>query len=176
MTLWVSNSTPLKSSQTLRVPLYHLLLFFLLCCIAASKNFMHNCIYLWSWSATKAQKPDRKSLEVSAVVLTELQWTSTEIPYLSLNTCPGSWSYCLFGSRMDGRTVSPPVVMAGVSVSLCVVCCFLPPGRGYIVCGDDKGRLWTYHVTGLQKSNFQAGKPIQPTEVFIFSSSGNLHT
>ncbi|XP_075878610.1 leucine-rich repeat and WD repeat-containing protein 1 isoform X1 [Nelusetta ayraudi] len=94
--------------------------------IVASKNFMHNCIYLWSWSATRAQKPDRKSLEVSAVVLAELQWTSTEIPYLSLNTCPG---------------------------------------RGYIVCGDDKGRLWTYHVTDLQKSNFQAGKPIQPTEV-----------
>lgn len=56
---------------------------------AASKNFMHSCIYLWSWSSTKAQKPDRKTLEVSAVVLAELQWASTEIPYLSLNTCPG---------------------------------------------------------------------------------------
>lgn len=81
---------------------------------------MHNCIYLWSWSATKAQKPDRKSQEVSAVILAELQWTSTEIPYLSLNTCPGSWSY-LFVQQQDKWTASPLVLMAGVNVSLCVL-------------------------------------------------------
>uniref|UniRef100_UPI0037E733FD leucine-rich repeat and WD repeat-containing protein 1 n=1 Tax=Semicossyphus pulcher TaxID=241346 RepID=UPI0037E733FD len=94
--------------------------------IVASKNYMHGSIYLWSWSRTKAQRPDKKSLEVCAVVLAELQWASTEIPYLALNTCPG---------------------------------------QAYIVCGDDKGRLWTYHVTNLQKNSFQAGKPILPTEV-----------
>lgn len=66
---------------------------------------MHNCIYLWSWSATKAQKPDKKSLQVSAVVLAELQWTSTEIPYLSLNTCPGSWSH-MSVLKQDRRMVS----------------------------------------------------------------------
>ncbi|XP_073335893.1 leucine-rich repeat and WD repeat-containing protein 1 [Pagrus major] len=93
--------------------------------IVASKNYMHGCIYLWSWSQTKAQRPDKKSREVCAVVLAELQWTNTEIPYLALNTCPG---------------------------------------QAYIVCGDDKGRLWTYHVSNLQK-DFQSGKPIQPTEV-----------
>lgn len=89
------------------------LLFFLLLALhrvpAASKNFMHDCIYLWSWSATKAQKPDRKSLEVSAVVLAQLQWTSTEIPYLSLNTCPGRWSHVSVWRA--GRAASPaPVV------------------------------------------------------------------
>ncbi|KAK5858194.1 hypothetical protein PBY51_002358 [Eleginops maclovinus] len=94
--------------------------------IVASKNFMHGSIYLWSWSRTMAQRPDKKNSSVSAVVLTELQWTNTEIPYLALNTCPG---------------------------------------RGYIVCGDDKGRLWTYHITDLQKNSFQSGKPIQPTQV-----------
>nr|XP_046266288.1 leucine-rich repeat and WD repeat-containing protein 1 isoform X2 [Scatophagus argus] len=94
--------------------------------IVASKNVMHGSIYLWSWSRTRAQRPDKKNRAVSAVVLAELQWANTDIPYLSLNTCPG---------------------------------------QAYIVCGDDKGRLWTYHVTNLQKNGFQAGKPIQPTEV-----------
>lgn len=50
---------------------------------------MYGCIYLWSWSQTKAQRPDKKSRAVCAVVLAELQWTNTEIPYLALNTCPG---------------------------------------------------------------------------------------
>ncbi|XP_078122433.1 leucine-rich repeat and WD repeat-containing protein 1 isoform X2 [Sander vitreus] len=94
--------------------------------IVASKNYMHGSIYLWSWSRTKAQRPDKKDRTVCAVVLAELQWANTEIPYLALNTCPG---------------------------------------RAYIVCGDDKGRLWTYHVNDLQKNRFQTGKPILPTEV-----------
>ncbi|GLD46427.1 leucine-rich repeat and WD repeat-containing protein 1 isoform X2 [Lates japonicus] len=94
--------------------------------IVASKNYMHGSIYLWSWSRTKAQRPDKKNRTVCAVVLAELQWANTEIPYLALNTCPG---------------------------------------QAYIVCGDDKGRLWTYHVTNLQRNSFQTGKPILPTEV-----------
>ncbi|XP_044077679.1 leucine-rich repeat and WD repeat-containing protein 1 isoform X2 [Siniperca chuatsi] len=94
--------------------------------IVASKNYMHGSIYLWSWSRTMAQRPDKKSRSVCAVVLAELQWANTEIPYLALNTCPG---------------------------------------RAYVVCGDDEGRLWTYHVTNLQKNSFQTGKPILPTEV-----------
>ncbi|XP_034744926.1 leucine-rich repeat and WD repeat-containing protein 1 isoform X1 [Etheostoma cragini] len=94
--------------------------------IVASKNYMHGSIYLWSWSRTKAQRPNKKDRTVCAVVLAELQWANTEIPYLALNTCPG---------------------------------------RAYIVCGDDKGRLWTYHVNDLQKNSFQTGKPILPTEV-----------
>ncbi|XP_047462763.1 leucine-rich repeat and WD repeat-containing protein 1 isoform X2 [Mugil cephalus] len=97
--------------------------------IVASKNYMHPSIYLWSWSRTKAQRPDKKNLTVSAVVLAELQWASTDIPYLALNTCPG---------------------------------------QAYIVCGDDQGRLWTYHVTNLQKNSFQSGKPIPPTEVLAW--------
>ncbi|XP_040005473.1 leucine-rich repeat and WD repeat-containing protein 1 [Xiphias gladius] len=94
--------------------------------IVASKNYMHGSIYLWSWSRTKAQRPDKKSGAVCAVVLAELQWANTEIPYLALNTCPG---------------------------------------KAYIVCGDDKGRLWTYHVNNIQNNSFQTGKPIRPTEV-----------
>lgn len=36
-----------------------------------------------------AQRPDKKNRLVSAVVLAELQWTNTDVPYLSLGTCPG---------------------------------------------------------------------------------------
>ncbi|XP_029030393.1 leucine-rich repeat and WD repeat-containing protein 1 [Betta splendens] len=94
--------------------------------VVASKNHLHNSIYLWSWKRTKAQQPDKKSRTVCAVILAELQWANTEIPYLSLNTCPG---------------------------------------QAYVVCGDDKGSLWTYHITNLQKTSSQTGKPILPTEV-----------
>ncbi|KAK9536782.1 hypothetical protein VZT92_006543 [Zoarces viviparus] len=94
--------------------------------IVASKNYMHCSIYLWSWSRTKAQRPDRKDRTVCAVVLAELQWANTEIPYLALNTCPG---------------------------------------QAYVVCGDDKGRLWTYHVSSLHTNSLHTGKPILPTEV-----------
>ncbi|XP_031725126.1 leucine-rich repeat and WD repeat-containing protein 1 [Anarrhichthys ocellatus] len=94
--------------------------------IVASKNYMHCSIYLWSWSRTKAQRPDRKDRTVCAAVLAELQWANTEIPYLALNTCPG---------------------------------------QAYVVCGDDKGRLWTYHVSSLHKNSLHTGKPILPTEL-----------
>ncbi|KAM9846475.1 leucine-rich repeat and WD repeat-containing protein 1 [Aulostomus maculatus] len=93
--------------------------------IIASKNVLHGSIYLWSWTRTRAKRPG-SSKTVGAVVLAELQWANTEIPYLALNTCPG---------------------------------------QAYIACGDDRGRLWTYHITELQKDSFQAGRPIEPTQV-----------
>uniref|UniRef100_A0A8C7KWT8 Leucine-rich repeat and WD repeat-containing protein 1 n=1 Tax=Oncorhynchus kisutch TaxID=8019 RepID=A0A8C7KWT8_ONCKI len=97
--------------------------------VVASKSHMQGSIYLWSWNDTRAQRPNRKKKkkEVCAVILVELQWSSTDIPYLSLNTCPS---------------------------------------KGYVVCGDERGRLWTYHVTDL-KANFRSGKAIPATEVLI---------
>ncbi|XP_061608966.1 leucine-rich repeat and WD repeat-containing protein 1 [Phyllopteryx taeniolatus] len=56
--------------------------------IVASKNFTHSCIYLWSWNRTRSQRPNKSGC-VRAAVLAELRWAHTEIPYLSLNTCPG---------------------------------------------------------------------------------------
>lgn len=157
---------------------------------------MHGCIYLWSWSRTKAQRPDKKSRAVCAVVLAELQWTDTEIPYLALNTCPGKSSNQQQYNSIDRLQIQISslfslvlfklllrlicfVSVCSISVwgcfSLCpvdvkmCVCSFLSLGQAYIVCGDDKGRLWTYHITNLQKTSFQTGKPIQPTEVSISS-------
>ncbi|KAM4726621.1 leucine-rich repeat and WD repeat-containing protein 1 [Anableps anableps] len=94
--------------------------------VVASKSHNHGSIYLWSWSRTRSQRPDKRSGCVCAVVLAELQWADTDIPYLALNTCPG---------------------------------------RAYVACGDDKGQIWTYHITNLQKNSFQSGKPIPPTQV-----------
>ncbi|KAM6970043.1 leucine-rich repeat and WD repeat-containing protein 1 [Aplochiton taeniatus] len=98
--------------------------------IVASKSHMQGSIYLWSWSATHRQKVNKKK-QVCAVILTELQWCSTEIPYLTLNTCPS---------------------------------------EGYVVCGDDKGRLWTYHVTDLIVGNFKSGKSVKATEILEWPS------
>ncbi|XP_072550096.1 leucine-rich repeat and WD repeat-containing protein 1 [Salminus brasiliensis] len=98
--------------------------------IVASKSHMQGSIYLWSWSGTRALRQGKKK-EVPAVILAELQWSSTDIPYLSLNTCPGF---------------------------------------GYVVCGDENGRLWTYHITDLVRANFKSGKAVPSTEVLEWPS------
>ncbi|XP_036379898.1 leucine-rich repeat and WD repeat-containing protein 1 [Megalops cyprinoides] len=98
--------------------------------IVVSKSHMQGSIYLWSWSRTRASRPNKKQ-EVSAVILAELQWSSTDLPYLSLSTCPG---------------------------------------EGYVVCGDEKGGLWTYHLTDILESGAKKGDAISPTEVLEWPS------
>uniref|UniRef100_A0A673JDI0 Leucine-rich repeat and WD repeat-containing protein 1 n=1 Tax=Sinocyclocheilus rhinocerous TaxID=307959 RepID=A0A673JDI0_9TELE len=98
--------------------------------IVASKSHMQGSIYLWSWRATRASWNGRKK-EVPAVVLAELLWSSTDIPYLSLGTCPG---------------------------------------YGYVVCGDEQGRLWMYHITDTMMEQFKSGKTISATEVLEWPS------
>ncbi|KAL6463459.1 hypothetical protein MHYP_G00278500 [Metynnis hypsauchen] len=98
--------------------------------IVASKSHMQGSIYLWSWSGTRALQQGKKKV-VSAVILAELQWSRTDVPYLPLNTCPGF---------------------------------------GYVVCGDENGKLWTYHITDLVRSNFNSGKPVAATEVLEWPS------
>ncbi|XP_076866913.1 leucine-rich repeat and WD repeat-containing protein 1 [Brachyhypopomus gauderio] len=93
--------------------------------VVASKSPMQGSIYLWSWSGTRASRRGQRK-EVPAVILAELQWCSTEIPYLSLNTCPGF---------------------------------------GYVVCGDDTGRLWTYHISDSVRAAFKCGNIVPATEV-----------
>ncbi|XP_061104590.1 leucine-rich repeat and WD repeat-containing protein 1 isoform X1 [Conger conger] len=44
------------------------------------------------------------------------------------------------------------------------------PGEGYVVCGDEKGRLWTYHLADLIKAGGKNGKVISPTEVLDWPS------
>ncbi|XP_018597602.1 leucine-rich repeat and WD repeat-containing protein 1 [Scleropages formosus] len=90
--------------------------------VVVSKCFTLGSIYLWSWSRTRASRPNNNS-EVSAVILAVLQWSSTDLPYLSLSTCPS---------------------------------------KGYVMCGDEKGAVWMYHVTEILKNkgkNFDAAPP-----------------
>uniref|UniRef100_A0A8C8IKZ2 Leucine-rich repeat and WD repeat-containing protein 1 n=1 Tax=Oncorhynchus tshawytscha TaxID=74940 RepID=A0A8C8IKZ2_ONCTS len=134
------NKDPKKRSEEMEITFpvydkdhdYHTIdgLGFLTNDVVASKSHMQGSIYLWSWNDTRAQRPNKKKKkkEVCAVILVELQWSSTDIPYLSLNTCPS---------------------------------------KGYVVCGDERGRLWTYHVTDL-KANFRSGKAIPATEILAW--------
>ncbi|KAJ8402259.1 hypothetical protein AAFF_G00371240 [Aldrovandia affinis] len=98
--------------------------------IVASKSHMQGSIYLWSWSRTRASRPNKRN-EVSAVILAELEWATTDIPYLSLSTCPG---------------------------------------ERYVVCGDEKGRLWMYHLADLLETRGKNGKTLSPTEILDWPS------
>ncbi|RXM97378.1 Leucine-rich repeat and WD repeat-containing protein 1 [Acipenser ruthenus] len=92
--------------------------------IVVSKSAMQGSIYLWSWSKTLASR--RKSREVEVEILAELQWSSTELPYISLSTCPG---------------------------------------EDYVVCGDEKGDLWTYEVSQCLRAGAKTDKMIPPTQI-----------
>nr|XP_033778751.1 leucine-rich repeat and WD repeat-containing protein 1 [Geotrypetes seraphini] len=55
--------------------------------LVVSKSCMQGSLYLWSWTQSlKAQK--KTSRRVNAAIITELQWSDTELPYLTLSTCP----------------------------------------------------------------------------------------
>ncbi|XP_015222778.2 leucine-rich repeat and WD repeat-containing protein 1 [Lepisosteus oculatus] len=94
--------------------------------VIVSKSHMQGSIYVWSWSKTLASRSGRSRKEARAVLLAELQWSGTDLPYLSLSTCPG---------------------------------------EGYVVCGDEKGGLWTYHLEDQLESRAKAGKLLSPTQV-----------
>ncbi|XP_045141674.1 leucine-rich repeat and WD repeat-containing protein 1 [Echinops telfairi] len=55
--------------------------------VVASKGSCLGTICLWSWSQTWAGRGRQASVPV--VVLARLQWSSTELAYFSLSTCPG---------------------------------------------------------------------------------------
>lgn len=58
---------------------------------AASKGSGQGTIYLWSWSQTWAGRGSQSVLPV--VILARLQWSSTNLAYFSLSTCPGEPAY-----------------------------------------------------------------------------------
>lgn len=53
----------------------------------ASKGGGLGTICLWSWSQTWVGRGSHST--VAVVVLAQLQWSSTELAYFSLSTCPG---------------------------------------------------------------------------------------
>uniref|UniRef100_A0A7N4P0B6 Leucine-rich repeat and WD repeat-containing protein 1 n=1 Tax=Sarcophilus harrisii TaxID=9305 RepID=A0A7N4P0B6_SARHA len=54
--------------------------------VVASKGCTPGSICLWSWSQSLAGRGDKR--QVTAIILAELQWSSTELSYLTLSTCP----------------------------------------------------------------------------------------
>ncbi|NWH64987.1 LRWD1 protein, partial [Geococcyx californianus] len=56
--------------------------------VVVSKSSKPGCIFLWSWSRSFDTKGKGSQQTVSAVILAELEWSTTDTPYLTLSTCP----------------------------------------------------------------------------------------
>ncbi|NXI31125.1 LRWD1 protein, partial [Sterrhoptilus dennistouni] len=57
--------------------------------VVVSKSSKPGCIYLWSWSKSFDAKGKGCQRTMSAVILAELEWSTTDMSYLTLSTCPG---------------------------------------------------------------------------------------
>ncbi|NXE82767.1 LRWD1 protein, partial [Cochlearius cochlearius] len=56
--------------------------------VVVSKSSKPGCIYLWSWSRSFDTKGKGYQRTVAAVILAELEWSTTDLSYLTLSTCP----------------------------------------------------------------------------------------
>ncbi|NXR86364.1 LRWD1 protein, partial [Hypocryptadius cinnamomeus] len=56
--------------------------------VVVSKSSKPGCIYLWSWSKSFDAKSKGCQQTMSAVILAELEWSTTDMSYLTLSTCP----------------------------------------------------------------------------------------
>ncbi|NWU13677.1 LRWD1 protein, partial [Cephalopterus ornatus] len=56
--------------------------------VVVSKSSKPGCIYLWSWSRSFDAKGKGCQQTLSAVILAELEWSTTDMSYLTLSTCP----------------------------------------------------------------------------------------
>ncbi|NXS47961.1 LRWD1 protein, partial [Balaeniceps rex] len=56
--------------------------------VIVSKSSKPGCIYLWSWSRSFDTKGKGCQRTVSALILAELEWSMTDLSYLTLSTCP----------------------------------------------------------------------------------------
>ncbi|NWJ06449.1 LRWD1 protein, partial [Crypturellus undulatus] len=56
--------------------------------VIVSKSSKTGCIFVWSWSRSFDGKGKASQRTISAVILAELEWSSTDMSYLTLSTCP----------------------------------------------------------------------------------------
>ncbi|NWR99003.1 LRWD1 protein, partial [Motacilla alba] len=101
--------------------------------VVVSKSSKPGCIYLWSWSKSFDAKGKGCQRTMSAVILAELEWSTTDMSYLTLSTCPAKeyvfcgdekgsvWMYNLsnyttaWGSpkgKRSERRISPTQILA----------------------------------------------------------------
>ncbi|NXG02223.1 LRWD1 protein, partial [Sakesphorus luctuosus] len=63
--------------------------------VVVSKSSKPGCIYLWSWSRSFDAKGKGCQRTVPAVILAELEWSTTDMSYLTLSTCPAkNYVFC----------------------------------------------------------------------------------
>ncbi|XP_071304001.1 leucine-rich repeat and WD repeat-containing protein 1 [Agelaius tricolor] len=63
--------------------------------VVVSKSSKPGCIYLWSWSKSFDAKGKGCQRTMSAVILAELEWSTTDMSYLTLSTCPAKeYMFC----------------------------------------------------------------------------------
>ncbi|NXK99633.1 LRWD1 protein, partial [Mesembrinibis cayennensis] len=67
--------------------------------VIVSKSSKPGCIYLWSWNRSFEAKGKGYQRTVSAVILAELEWSTTDLSYLTLSTCPAK-DYVFCGDEM----------------------------------------------------------------------------
>ncbi|XP_019400955.1 PREDICTED: leucine-rich repeat and WD repeat-containing protein 1 isoform X2 [Crocodylus porosus] len=56
--------------------------------VVVSKSSKAGTIYMWSWSQSMEASGNGCQRAASAVILAELEWSPTDLPYLTLSTCP----------------------------------------------------------------------------------------
>lgn len=71
-----------------------------------SKSSKPGCIYLWSWSKSFDAKGKGCQRTMSAVILAELEWSTTDMSYLTLSTCPGRSTHFLGNALPSGPWLS----------------------------------------------------------------------
>uniref|UniRef100_A0A8C5M6L3 Leucine-rich repeat and WD repeat-containing protein 1 n=1 Tax=Leptobrachium leishanense TaxID=445787 RepID=A0A8C5M6L3_9ANUR len=53
--------------------------------LIASKSALQGSIYIWSWEQSFKTKKSKGNKELDAVILAELKWSNTDLPYLTLS-------------------------------------------------------------------------------------------
>ncbi|NXM40899.1 LRWD1 protein, partial [Gymnorhina tibicen] len=99
--------------------------------VVVSKSSKPGCIYLWSWSRSFDAKGKGCQRTMSAVILAELEWSTTDMSYLTLSTCPA---------------------------------------KEYVFCGDEKGSVWMYNLSGYSTAwgsakGKRSERRISPTQI-----------
>ncbi|XP_043909793.1 leucine-rich repeat and WD repeat-containing protein 1 [Protopterus annectens] len=66
--------------------------------VVASKSCLQGSIYLWSWSKTLESRRKKQSKKVNAVILAELEWARTDVPYIQI-ACSSDMNCILCGDN-----------------------------------------------------------------------------
>ncbi|XP_053313114.1 leucine-rich repeat and WD repeat-containing protein 1 [Spea bombifrons] len=69
--------------------------------LIVSKSAMQGSIYVWSWERSFRTKKSKGPKKLDAVILAELKWSETDLPYLTLSA--SSEGFCVFCGDEAGK-------------------------------------------------------------------------